>query len=287
MKGARSKPILFVLGFYAVCWVIRIVEYFVFRTDQTIIGEAVIHKSAGIVLLAVALGVVGYKWRDVGFCSNKFIRDTGKGLLLGIGAFVLAYGVEMIIQTAAGNAPALDVHVTSYAIVGNRSLEGGFWILVFCIVGNVINVVMEEGVFRGLFCKLPLEKHAFWLACILSSLLFGFWHIAQPIRNIIDGEQTFGGAVMFATMLVITSTLLAIQYCMLNRVTGSIWAGMAAHFVNNITINLLHVSTVSGVDEMQTTRIAIAQAVSFVVVLIIYLADRRKKAKNQTAGSAV
>ena len=277
MRTLKSKPVLFAFVFFFVCCIFRAIEYFLLRTDQTIVGEAFIHKLAGIALLAAALVLIGYKWRDIGFLPNKFLSDTGKGLLLGAGVFIVAYGTEMIIQTAAGNSPVLNIYVTSYAITGNRSLQGGAWLFVFCIVGNIINVIMEEGTFRGLFRKLMNENHSFMFACILSSVLFGIWHIAQPIRNVMDGEQSVMGAVMFSLMLVGTSTLLGIQFCMLNQVTGSIWAGMSAHFVNNTVINLLHVSAAGGIDELQTMRIAIAQSLSFVVVLIIYLVDRRKK----------
>ena len=279
-KIAKSNPIFFILGFYAICCIFRGIEYFLLRTDQTVIGEAFIHKLVGIALLAAALSVIGYKWWDIGFRLNQFIRDMGKGVLLGGGVFILAYGVEIIIQMMAGNAPTLNVYVTSYAIGGNRSLQGGFWLFTFCIVGNLINVIMEEGVFRGLFCKLTEEKHSFVFACVFSSLLFGFWHIAQPLRNVIDGEQSAMGAVMSGILLVVTSTLLGIPFCMLNRVTGSVWAGMAAHFINNTAINLLHVSTASGVDELQIMRITIAQTVSFVIVLIIYLLNRRKNSNR-------
>jgi len=277
-KIAKSNPILFVFVLYGICWFFRIIEYFFIRTDQTIIGEAFIHKLIGIALLATVLSVLGYKCQDIGFRSSLFLRDTGKGLLLGIGAFVLAYGIEMIIQIISSNEPILKTYVTSYAIGGNRSLQGGLWLLFFCIVGNIINVIMEEGIFRGLFYKVTKGKYSFWFACIFSSLLFGLWHIAQPLRNVIDGEQSIPGAVISGIILVSTSALLGVQYCMLNRVTGSIWAGMAAHFVNNTTINIVHVATASGVDELQTMRITIAQTVSFIVVLIIYIMHQRKKA---------
>ena len=277
MKKAKSRPVAFILGFYAVCCVFRAIEYFVLRTDQTVIGEAIFHKVLGIVLLAVVLGIIGYSFRDIGFRSGLFFRDTGIGLLLGAGVFVLAYGIEMILQMTAGNDPTLNAYVTSYAIGGNRTLQGGFGVLLFCVAGNIINVIMEEGIFRGLFRKIAEEKHSFWFACVFSSVLFGLWHIAQPIRNALDGEQSLEGALMSGLLLVTTSALLGIQYCMLNRVTGSIWAGMAAHFVNNTAINLLHVSTATGADELQTLRIAIAQSVSFVIVLVIYVLNRRKK----------
>lgn len=155
-------------------------------------------------------------------------------MLLAIGVFAVAYGVEMLIQSSAGNGPTLQFFVTYYAIQGNNALQGGLLFVLICIAGNIINVVMEESVFRGLFLRMMEEKHSFLKACLYSSVLFGIWHIAQPVRNVIDGEQSVMGALMSGLLLVVTSTLLAVQYCMLLKVTGSIWAGMATHFVNNV-----------------------------------------------------
>ena len=281
IENAKSRPVLFVFIVYIICWIFRAIEYFIIRTDQTIMGEAFIHKLAGIALLAVVLNALGYKWQDIGFRIDKFVRGTGLGILLGGVVFILAYSIEMMIQTQAGNSPTLSFYVTSYAIGGNRDLQGGTMLLLFCLVGNLINVVMEEGVFRGLMCKITEQKHSFWFACIFSSLLFGLWHIAQPLRNVMDGEQSVMGAVMSSILLVGTSALLGVQYCMLRKITGSLWAGMAAHFINNAAINLLHVTTTSGVDELQIMRITIAQSVSFVIVLIFYVANTRKKSKDE------
>lgn len=224
-----------------------------------------------------------YRWGDIGFRRDQLGRGTLIGLLLGGGAYVVAYGVELLILASSGNGPALQFYVTSYGVLGNRGLQDGLLFVLICVAGNLINVVMEEGVFRGLFMRVMREKYTFALSCVISSLLFGLWHIAQPVRNVIDGAQSVPGAVMSALLLVTTSTLLAIQYCMLFRVTGSIWAGMAAHFVNNASVNLLHVSTAGGVDELQTMRIAIAQALSFVVVLVVFVIYlRRSNRANET-----
>lgn len=62
-------------------------------------------------------------------------------------------------------------------------MEQGFLLILICFLGNIINVIMEEGVFRGLFLKPTEEKLLFLKSCIFSSVLFGFWHILQPLRN--------------------------------------------------------------------------------------------------------
>lgn len=84
-------------------------------------------------------------------------------------------------------------------------------------MGNIINVIMEEGVFRGLFLKLTEEKLLFLKSCIFSSLLFGFWHILQPLRNFFDSVQSLEGAITFGIIYIIASTLIGIQYCMLEK----------------------------------------------------------------------
>lgn len=283
IKNGKSHPALFILLFYLICFVFRAIEYLVIRTDQSVIGEAFIHKLIGIVLLAAAVWGLNYGWADIGFRANQALRGILIGLILGIGVFTVAYGTEMLIQSAAGHAPALRFFVTSYAIQGNKALQDGLMFILICIGGNIINVVMEEGVFRGLFLRLMEEKYSFFKACVFSSVLFGIWHIMQPVRNMIDGEQSVMGALMSGLLLVVTSTLLAVQYGMLLKVTGSIWAAMAAHFVNNAVINLLHVQSAGGMDELQTIRIAIAQSLSFIIVLVFFIVHIRRKKRSGMA----
>lgn len=280
----KSRPVLFVSLFFLVCLLFRGIEYFVIRTDQTFFGEAFIHKLVGIALLAAVLQLLHYSWGDIGFRSKLAAKGMLWGLLLGGSVYAVAYGVEFLIQAVSANSPDLQFYVTSYAIQGNRGMQDGLLFVLLCVIGNVINVVMEEGVFRGLFPRLMVEKYSFAKACLFSSILFGIWHIVQPVRNVMDGEQSVMGALMSAILLVSTSTLLAIQFCMLLKITGSLWAGMAVHFINNVSVNLLHISTVTGIDEMQTMRITIAQTLSFVIVLVFFIRYmRHKKFEKQAA----
>ena len=283
MKNAKKRPVPFILFFYLICFLFRTLEYLVIRTDQGFFGEAFIHKLIGILLLFIAARWIPYRWSELGFRAEKGLRDIGYGLLLGCAVFAVAYGVEMIILSASQQAAALRFFATSYAIQGNRELQSGLLLILICIMGNIINVIMEEGVFRGLFIRLGREKYSFIISCLFSSLLFGFWHIAQPVRNVMDGIQSVPGAIMMGLMLVVTSALGGIQYALLAEMTGSIWAGMAAHFINNTSANLLHVVTETGVDEFMSLRITIAQTLSCVLVFILYLVHLRV---NRRAGTS-
>ncbi|QIB69686.1 CPBP family intramembrane metalloprotease [Aminipila butyrica] len=270
IENRRLNPMKAIMIIYVICALFRIIEYMGLRTDQSFFGEAFVHKLAGIAVLFWAMRYFSLRPADIGFSGKSVLRNIFYGLMLGCFVFGMAYAVEYLLQFSKGNQPTLQLYVTSYAVGGNIGQQAGLMFFAFCIIGNIINVMMEEGVFRGLFIKLLETKYAFLKAVLLSSVLFGFWHVIAPVRNLLDGQISPMGAVMSILMLIVTTGITGAKFCLLTKITGSLWMPMADHFFNNTVINLLHVVTLSGVDEWQVLRISIAQTASFVIVLIMY-----------------
>lgn len=262
---------IYVLAVYVICYGLRLWEYFGIRTDQTIIGEAFIHKILGILLLVIVMRQLKYKWADIGIKKEGCIRFTGYGLLSGIGAFIIGYTIEIIFCITQNNFSGLRFYVSSYAVDTNIAMSQGWIFLLICLLGNVLNVMMEESVFRGLFQKMFMSRYSFVVSAVFCSVLFGLWHVIGPIRNYIDGTSSFGAAMANVMILFVSSGLIGFKFAMLSRLEGALYMGMADHFVNNVITNLLHVTNAGGDDEWMFMRIAAAQLVSFVVVLVVYI----------------
>lgn len=275
-----KNPLLSTLAVYAICFFFRFIEYFYIQTDRSFWGEAFIHKLAGIAVLCVAVRVFSLQALEIGFVKKGMIARTLQGLAFGFAVFTVAYGVEFALAASQGGQPALQFYVSSYAVDGNIGNQTGLLFFAICIFGNIINVVMEEGMFRGLFQKLLEQKYKFIASALIGSVLFGVWHVIAPIRQFTEGGS-LGGMLANIAILVITSALVGFQFALMTKMTGSLYMAMGAHFVNNTIVNMLHLVSDTGADELMFVRITIAQMLSFVVVLIVYI---RKTCKGSLGG---
>lgn len=148
--------------------------------------------------------------------------------------------------------------------------------LILICVFNIINAIMEEGIFRGLFIKLAEKKHRFLKANLIAAIFFGLWHIVMPIRSYFDGAMPLGTMLLYSIGYIVLSASISLIWGMLYKISGVIWIGLADHVFNNTIINTLHVSTVSGTDELMILRTLIAQLFSLALVTIIYIRKNRE-----------
>ncbi len=277
MPNKNSKIVFIVLLIYISCFVFRGFEYFILRTDQTVWGEAFIHKLIGIMIFYSVAKLYGMNLKDIGFGKNNVLRNLLKGLGFGLSVFIVAYITEILILIVQNKFAMVQIYVSAYAIDGNIGNQTAFIFFIICILGNIINVVMEEGLFRGLFQKMLEYKYSFIVCAIISSVLFGVWHIMAPVRSYCDGMIGVSGLLVNMIMLVITSGIIGFKFCLLAKMTGSLYMSMSDHFVNNTIINIFHVISDTGVDELQVVRIAVAQSLSFIIVLIFYMRNYKGK----------
>ena len=243
------------------------------RMDETVLGENFINKVFGIIMIVVILKLINWKGEDIGFKKGLItgygLKSISLGLLLAFVSFAIAYSVEVIILKSQGHNVSFGIFTTGFSLTGDAEIHTGIGFILMCIFFNIINVIMEEGTFRGLFNKLIATNHSPKFALLFQALLFGVWHIVTPLHNLLDGDIGIGAFIGLGVGYIILAGMMGIKWGLLYRMTGSLYAGMADHFFNNcIATNLLHITTESGTDEMMIVRVMIAQLLSFIGVVI-------------------
>ena len=270
-RNIKCKPNNLCMIIFMLCLSVRFVEYFLIETDKTAIGENVFHKVVGIIILAVILKGSNFTWSDIGFQRNSFAGSILKGLLLGSVCFAISYGLELAIFILQGNPAHLEIYISSFSLTGSQIKNTDFVFFLLCVLFNIINVWMEEGVFRGLFIKTFSETKPFMQANFIAAFLFGIWHIVMPIRSYVNGEMPFAAMVLMGIGYIILAGIMGIKWGLLYRITGNIWVGLGDHLFNNtVAANMLHVVSLKGADELQIVRIMAAQIISFAFVLVIH-----------------
>ena len=275
-RNIKCKPDHLCIAIFMLCLSVRFVEYFLIETDKTAIGENVLHKAVGIIILALVLKRVNLSWSDIGFHRNGFISGVLKGVLLGTVCFAISYGLELAICILQGNPAHLEIYISSFSLTGSQIKNTDCVFFLLCVLFNVINVWMEEGVFRGLFMKTLSETKSFMKANYIAAFLFGVWHIVMPIRSYMNGEMSFAAMFLMGIGYMILAGIMGIKWGLLYRITGNIWVGLGDHLFNNtVATNMLHVVSLKGVDELQIVRIMAAQIISFAFVMSVYYCRKR------------
>lgn len=148
---------------------------------------------------------------------NKLAGQTGIGLAIGVGYFVLVVGT----MAAFG----------AYRITGTGTDWQG---IIDSFFGCMFTGIGEEIVFRGVFFRWLDQRLGFVTALILSSLLFGVMHIANP------------GATIWSSLAIAIEAglLLGAAY----KYSGTLWLPIGIHWAWNFTQGSIFGLQISGSD---------------------------------------
>lgn len=266
-----SKAVSKIIAVFLTVLAVHTIEALFLRLDETVLAENFVNKLFGIVVIFCLLLLHKWKWADIGFAKTGFFKNALLGVTLAFGTFVVSYAAEMLVLVAQGYTVHIDVFTTSFSLVGEPQINRGIGFILLCVFFNIINVIMEEGLFRGLFTKIARTEKSAKYALMLQSALFGVWHIVTPFKELVDDNFGIAEFALLSVGYLILAGLMGIKWGLLYRMTGSLYAGMADHFFNNcIASNLVHICTEAGIDEMMIMRIALAQIMSFVIVAARY-----------------
>jgi membrane protease YdiL (CAAX protease family) len=274
-----ARPILTGLVLLAIAFFFKWVDTFVLRLDERL-GEIILCKVLGFGLVILFVQATGRSLRDIGLHSRRLGQSVLIGTLITVVALVAGYGVEFAVQMQ--RQPV--VHFA--AIDPKAGVTGGLLFVVWMIVSNFINSFMEEGLFRGVMIRLFRVKLSFWRANVLQAFLFGIWHLPWVLKWYQTGRIEEQGGILLATIMQFVPMLLigfAWGYFYLK--TSSLWVPWIYHVLNNTMLNLLHITTVDGLDSGFAVRGSVNLAVALLSMLLVkYLAERFQMPEVQPWG---
>jgi membrane protease YdiL (CAAX protease family) len=241
--------------------VFRALDIFVLRLDEQI-GEIILSKSLGFILVAAYTWWVGETLAAIGIHSRRVIAALSIGAGLTGVAFVIA-GIVQAVALSPGD------QLTVVATDPKTGMAGGAGFAALLILGNLINAFMEEGLFRGVMLPHFLQRLRFPAANVLQAALFSAWHLVWPIKSYLAGDVSLRGALARGGLLLLGTFVAGLIYGYLFWRTGSLWAPWAAHFVNNTILNLLQVRSAAG--DLQPATLLSVVAVVVLALLVLAL----------------
>jgi uncharacterized protein len=154
-------------------------------------------------------------------------RDAGAGLLYGAGAF----GLVLLVLVVAGVIPATNgfLHDSRADISGGRlRYELGVSLV-------LLTAIPEEFAFRGVLLGSGLRLWGPWRASLITSALFGLWHIAPTLHTMSDNHifrgasGSIGGQVLLVLGSIAVTFAAGLVFCWLRLRSRSLIAPVIAH----------------------------------------------------------
>jgi membrane protease YdiL (CAAX protease family) len=182
-----------------------------------------VNLAAGCAAVA-AVHALGSNWRDLGLARDR-VKD---GLRLG--------GLTLI-PIAAAVALGLAIPWTrdffrDATILDASTAEATYTLLLRIPFGTALS---EELIFRGALLGLYLQRHRPWVAALLSSAVFGVWHVLPTLSSLDtnpgasatrDSALLQAGAVAF---VVLATGVAGMVFSWLRLRSGSLVAPWLTH----------------------------------------------------------
>jgi uncharacterized protein len=182
-------------------------------------------------LLTAALVLIA--WSSGATCADLGLSraDMSAGLRYGVGSF----GVVLLVLLVAAVVPATNgfLHDSRAQIAGGRLL----YQLGVSIV--LLTAIPEEFAFRGVLLGSALRLWGPWRATLITSALFGLWHIAPTLHTMSDNHvfrseaASVAGLVLLVVGSVAVTFIAGLVFCWLRLRSRSLIAPVMAHAAVN------------------------------------------------------
>jgi uncharacterized protein len=206
---------------------VAVLVLFTVAREYGLLGPTLVAIS----LLTAALGVIawtaGATLADLGLGR----ADARAGLLYGGGAF----GIVLLVLVVAAAIP-----VTNGFLHDSRAqIDGGRLLYELGVPIVLLTAIPEEFAFRGVLLGSALRLWSPRRASLITSALFGLWHIAPTLHTMSDNHvfrseaASVAGQVLLVLGSIAVTFVAGLVFCWLRLRSGSLIAPIMAHVATN------------------------------------------------------
>jgi membrane protease YdiL (CAAX protease family) len=182
-------------------------------------------------LLTAALVLIAWRTGAALDDLGLGLADARAGLLYGAGAF----GVVLLVLLAAALIPA----ASGFLHDSRAQISGGQLLYDLGVPIVLLTAIPEEFAFRGVLLGSALRLWGPWRAILITSALFGLWHIAPTLHTMSDNHEFAGAAASAAGQVLLVLGAIAVTFvaglvfCWLRLRSRSLVAPVMAHIATN------------------------------------------------------
>jgi uncharacterized protein len=189
-------------------------------TPRAYVATSVL-ASGALLLLADAAGLTR---ADIGLSAD------GHSALWALAGLAVVATANLV----AALVPTTRVGYVDRRFVAADGRQAAYQVLVRIPFGTVL---LEEVAFRGVTFGLINAVHGGVAATVISSLLFGLWHVLPSLDlvrlNALASRTVRGRAGLAVAGAVVATTLAGVLLCELRRHSGGLLAPAAVHWATN------------------------------------------------------
>jgi len=189
------------------------------------------HDWASVSLLTAALVLIAWTAHATRADLGLRLADMPAGVRYGAGAA----GIVLLVLVVAAVIPATN----GFLHDSRAQISGGRLLYELAVPILLLTAVPEEFAFRGVLLGSALRLWGPWRASLITSALFGLWHIAPTLHTMSGNAEVAGASASLAGQVLVVlgsvavTFLAGLAFCWLRLRSGSLIAPVIAHVATN------------------------------------------------------
>lgn len=274
-KSERIKnalPIAVIAVFVA-----QIIDVFFIRCDETIFGDVIFARIAGIIITFIAARTLGIRLKKRCLGRYGWYFELLYGIAFSVAPMLVVYAAELVYFKIKGYYS--DLYISLYP----PNTEGGSLAaeLALYIFALLINVFFKE-IFRGFLLNGLYEKYgskkSIYIQGLIGTLLSSVLMAGMAVHGVFSERAAVDVAIIVAASLVSTF-ISSVKWGFYYKVNGSIWMAIADHFVNSFVMTCVYLSPDRLPDKWLLVKSLVVQVISCIIFIPFYYRRDRVNAE--------